>query len=131
MAVDMNMKILVVDDFKTMRRIVTNLLAQLGFDLQNIHEATDGENALLKLQENPYQLIISDWNMEPMDGLQLLQKVRALNGPIKTVPFIMVTAESKPENIIKAKQCGVNNYIVKPFNAETLKKKLSAVLGDF
>lgn len=131
MAVDKNMPILVVDDFKTMRRIVTNLLVQLGFSISNIDEAVDGESALAKMAEKEYKLIISDWNMEPMDGLALLQKIRASNGPMKTVPFVMVTAESKPENIIKAKQCGVNNYIVKPFNAETLKAKLSAVLGAF
>ena len=127
--VDKNMKILVIDDFKTMRRIVTNLLAQLGF--KNIDEAIDGESALEKIAETQYNLIISDWNMEPMSGFELLQKIRAADEPLKTVPFIMVTAESKPENIIKAKQAGVNNYIVKPFNAETLKTKMSAVIGNF
>jgi len=125
--VDMNMKVLVIDDFKTMRRIVTNLLTQIGF--KNIDEAMDGQSALAKIAENNYELIISDWNMEPMSGFELLQKLRASDGPMKTVPFIMVTAESKPENIIKAKQAGVNNYIVKPFNGETLKAKISAVLG--
>ncbi|MDB2414745.1 response regulator [Rickettsiales bacterium] len=129
MAVDFNMNILVIDDFKTMRRIVTNLLNQLGF--KNIDEAADGEGALVKMEEKKYQLIVSDWNMEPMDGLELLQKIRSSDGPHKTVPFIMVTAESKPENIIKAKQAGVNNYIVKPFNAETLKSKMTMVLGNF
>ncbi len=127
--VDKNMKILVIDDFKTMRRIVTNLLFQLGF--KNIDEAIDGESALAKIAETQYQLIISDWNMEPMSGFELLQRIRASDGPLKTVPFIMVTAESKPENIIKAKQAGVNNYIVKPFNAETLKTKMAAVIGNF
>lgn len=127
--VDKNMKILVIDDFKTMRRIVTNLLFQLGF--KNLDEAVDGESALAKIAETQYQLIISDWNMEPMSGFELLQRIRASDGPIKTVPFIMVTAESKPENIIKAKQAGVNNYIVKPFNAETLKTKMAAVIGNF
>jgi two-component system chemotaxis response regulator CheY len=127
--VDMNMNILVVDDFKTMRRIVSNLLMQLGF--KNIDEAIDGESALQKISEKDYKMIISDWNMEPMSGFELLQKIRSSEGEIKTVPFIMVTAESKPENIIKAKQAGVNNYIVKPFNVDTLKSKLTAVLGDF
>jgi two-component system chemotaxis response regulator CheY len=127
--VDMNMNVLVVDDFKTMRRIVGNLLLQLGF--KNIDEAIDGTDALAKIAEKPYQLIISDWNMEPMSGFELLQKIRSSDGALKAIPFIMVTAESKPENIIKAKQAGVNNYIVKPFNAETLKTKLAAVLGNF
>jgi two-component system, chemotaxis family, chemotaxis protein CheY len=130
MAVDLNMPILVVDDFKTMRRIVSGLLTQLGF--KNIDEAEDGNSALVKIQGKPFKLIISDWNMEPMSGFDLLQKIRASdNQTIKTLPFIMVTAESKPENIIKAKQAGVNNYIVKPFNAETLKSKMVAVLGAF
>ncbi len=127
--VDLNMNVLVIDDFKTMRRIVSNLLNQVGF--KNIDEAIDGESALAKIAEKDYDLIISDWNMEPMSGFELLQRIRASEEKIKTVPFIMVTAESKPENIIKAKQAGVNNYIVKPFNAETLKGKLSAVLGEF
>ena len=130
MAVDMNMQILVVDDFKTMRRIVSNLLIQIGF--KNIDEAADGEAALAKIAEKQYNLIISDWNMEPMSGYDLLCKIRGMEGnPIKTVPFIMITAESKPENVVKAKQAGVNNYIVKPFNADTLKKKMTAVLGNF
>jgi len=129
MAVDMNMPILVVDDFKTMRRIVTNLLIQIGF--KSIDDATDGGAALAKINEKEYKLIISDWNMEPMSGFDLLKAVRSSSGPIKNVPFVMITAESKPENVIKAKQAGVNNYIVKPFNAETLKKKLVTVLGNF
>ena len=129
MAVNFDMNILVIDDFKTMRRIVNNLLRQLGF--KNIDEAIDGESALSKIAENKYDLIVSDWNMEPMSGFELLQKIRSSETYIKTVPFIMVTAESKPENIIKAKQAGVNNYIVKPFNAETLKTKLTSVLGPF
>jgi two-component system chemotaxis response regulator CheY len=130
MAVDLNMQILVVDDFKTMRRIVGNLLIQLGF--KNIDEAEDGISALIKMEEKQYKLIISDWNMEPMSGFDLLLKIRSSDKPnIKTIPFIMVTAESKPENIIKAKQAGVNNYIVKPFNGETLKSKMMGVLGPF
>ncbi|PIR37865.1 MAG: two-component system response regulator [Alphaproteobacteria bacterium CG11_big_fil_rev_8_21_14_0_20_39_49] len=127
--VDKHMSILVVDDFKTMRRIVSNLLMQLGFN--NIDEAIDGQSALAKISEKEYKMIISDWNMEPMSGFELLQRIRASDGNIRTVPFIMITAESKPENIIKAKQAGVNNYIVKPFNVDTLKNKLTAVLGEF
>ncbi len=128
MAVDKNMPILVVDDYKTMLRIIRNLLKQLGFE--NVDEATDGSLALARLREKDYGLVISDWNMEPMTGLQLLKEVRA-DTRLKGVPFIMVTAESKTENVVSAKQAGVNNYIVKPFNAETLKTKISAVLGDF
>ena len=128
MPVDRNMNILIVDDYKTMLRIVRNLLKQLGFD--NVDEATDGSAALQKLREKPYQLVISDWNMEPMTGLQLLKEVRA-DTKLKETPFIMITAESKTENVIEAKKAGVSNYIVKPFNADTLKAKLSSVLGAF
>jgi two-component system, chemotaxis family, chemotaxis protein CheY len=128
MSVDMNMPILVVDDYKTMLRIIGNLLKQIGF--QQIDEATDGATALTKLREKDYGLIISDWNMEPMTGLQLLKEVRADNRLSKT-PFIMITAESKTENVVAAKAAGVTNYIVKPFNAETLKQKISAVFGGF
>lgn len=118
--------VLIVDDYKTMLRVVRNLLNQLGF--KNIDEATDGSMAFDMLGKKKYDLIISDWNMEPMTGLDLLKKVRAANN---NVPFIMVTAESKTENIIAAKQAGVNNYIVKPFNADTLKTKIAAVMGAF
>ena len=128
MTVDKDMKILVVDDYKTMIRIIRNLLKQLGF--QNVEEATDGSSALTKLREGNFQLCISDWNMEPMTGYELLKEVRS-DDMLKTLPFIMVTAESKTDNVIAAKKAGVNNYIVKPFNAATLKSKLSAVLGDF
>jgi two-component system chemotaxis response regulator CheY len=128
MAVDMNMQVLIVDDYKTMLRIIRNLLTQLGFT--NVDEAYNGSQALLKLKEKKYGLIISDWNMEPMTGLELLKRVRA-DGEMKDTPFIMVTAESKTENVIAAKQAGVNNYIVKPFNAETLKAKIVSVLGEF
>jgi two-component system chemotaxis response regulator CheY len=128
MSVDKNMNVLIVDDYKTMLRIINSLLRTLGF--VNVDEATDGTMALDMFQKKHYGLVISDWNMEPMSGLELLKKVRALNDN-KDVPFIMVTAESKTENVVAAKQAGVNNYIVKPFNAETLKTKLSAVLGDF
>ena len=128
MAVDMSMKILVVDDYKTMVRIIQNLLKQLGFN--NLDEAANGVDALQKLKLNKYGLVISDWNMEPMTGYELLQSVRS-DEDLKAMPFIMVTAESKTENVIAAKKAGVNNYIVKPFNAATLKQKISAVLGDF
>ncbi len=128
MAVDMNMPILIVDDYKTMLRIIRNLLKQLGFD--NVDEATDGSAALHKLRDKKYSLIISDWNMEPMTGLQLLKEVRS-DTKLKEVPFIMVTAESKTDNVVAAKDAGVSNYIVKPFNAATLKTKLSTVLGEF
>jgi two-component system chemotaxis response regulator CheY len=128
MSVDMNMPILIVDDYKTMLRIIRNLLKQLGFD--NVDEATDGSAALLKLRQKEFALVISDWNMEPMTGIELLREVRA-DARLKDLPFIMVTAESKTENVISAKAAGVSNYIVKPFNAATLKMKLAAVLGNF
>jgi two-component system chemotaxis response regulator CheY len=129
MSVDSEMRILIVDDYKTMLRIIRNLLRQLGFN--NIDEAMDGSQALQQLRAgNEYGLIISDWNMEPMTGLQLLREVRA-DPKLKSTPFIMVTAESKSENVIAAKEAGVSNYIVKPFNAETLKSKMVSVLGDF
>ncbi len=127
-AVDMNMPILIVDDYKTMLRIIRNLLKQLGFN--NVDEATDGAAALAKLRDKQYDLVISDWNMEPMSGLQLLKEVRSDN-KLKALPFVMITAESKSENVVAAKQAGVTNYIVKPFNAATLKTKLNAVLGAF
>ena len=129
MAVDKNMNILIVDDYTTMLRIIKNLLKQLGFN--NVDEATDGSMALDKIKTKQYGLVISDWNMEPMTGLDLLKSVRGSNDNFKNVPFIMVTAESKTENVIAAKQAGVNNYIVKPFNAETLKTKIASVLGEF
>ena len=126
--VDMNMQILIVDDYKTMLRIIRNLLKQLGFN--NVDEATDGSQALQKLRDKKYGLVISDWNMEPMSGLQLLKEVRADNR-LNELPFIMVTAESKSENVVAAKQAGVTNYIIKPFNAATLKSKLTASIGQF
>ncbi len=130
MPVDKNMNVLVVDDFPTMRRIIESLLKQIGFS--NIEQAADGEAALKVLAESgkKFGLIISDWNMEPMSGYELLKQVRA-NETLKAMPFILVTAESKTENVIAAKQAGVNNYIVKPFNAETLKMKLTTVFGEF
>ncbi len=128
MAVDKNMPVLIVDDYKTMLRIIRNLLKQLGFN--NVDEATDGSDALSKLRAKRYELVISDWNMEPMTGLQLLREVRS-DEELKGMPFIMITAESKTENVIAAKEAGVNNYIVKPFNAATLKTKLTSVIGNF
>lgn len=128
MPVDKNINILIVDDYKTMLRIIKNLLKQIGFE--NVDEATDGQMALAKLGEKKYGLIISDWNMEPMSGFELLKQVRG-NDATKATPFIMVTAESKTDNVVAAKQAGVNNYIVKPFNAETLKSKLESVFGAF
>ena len=127
MALDLNMPILVVDDYKTMIRIIRNLLKQLGFD--DVDEASDGTEALGKMKERKYGLVISDWNMEPMTGYELLKHVRA-DGSLNKTPFIMVTAESKTENVIAAKKAGVNNYIVKPFNAQTLKGKIESVFGD-
>ncbi|MGH6718727.1 MAG: response regulator [Alphaproteobacteria bacterium] len=128
MAVDFNMPILIVDDYKTMLRIIKNLLNQLKFT--NVDEASDGQEALTKLRNTSYSLVISDWNMEPMTGLDLLKQVRS-DAKLKAMPFIMITAESKTENVVAAKEAGVNNYIVKPFNAETLKGKLQAVIGQF
>lgn len=128
MAVDMNMNVLIVDDYKTMLRILRNLLRQLSFN--NVEEAIDGTMALQKLRQAQFGLVISDWNMEPMTGIELLREVRA-DEKLKAIPFIMITAESKSENVIAAKEAGVSNYIVKPFNAETLKSKMSSVLGEF
>ena len=128
MAVDKDMSILIVDDYNTMLRIIKNLLRQLGFN--NVEEATDGSAALEKLRSNGFGLVISDWNMEPMTGLQLLRELRA-DEDLQKTPFIMITAESKTENVIAAKEAGVNNYIVKPFNAETLRAKMAAVIGAF
>ena len=126
MSIDKAMNVLIVDDYKTMLRIIRNLLKQIDFN--NVEEATDGVEALAKMRTNNFGLVISDWNMAPMTGLQLLQEVRA-DTRLKQTPFIMITAESKTENVIAAKQAGVSNYIVKPFNAETLKDKIEKVLG--
>ncbi len=128
MAVEMNMPILIVDDYRTMLRIVRNLLSKLGFT--DIDEAADGETAYAMLKNKPYSLVISDWNMQPMTGFELLKVVRA-DADLKALPFIMVTAESKVENVVAARQAGVNNYIIKPFSAAVLKAKLKAVLGEF
>jgi two-component system, chemotaxis family, chemotaxis protein CheY len=127
MAFDPSMPVLVVDDYKTMIRIIRNLLKQLGF--ANVDEASDGTSALNMMREKDYGLIISDWNMEPMTGYELLREVRA-DDRLSRTPFIMVTAESKTDNVIAAKKAGVNNYIVKPFNAATLKSKIDAIFGE-
>ena len=127
MAVDLSMPILVVDDYATMIRIIRNLLRQLGFE--NVDEASDGRAALAKLRARKFGLVISDWNMEPMTGYELLQEVRA-DKNLFDMPFIMITAESKTDNVIAAKKAGVSNYIVKPFNAATLKGKIDAVFED-
>src|ERR1700742_240249 len=124
MSVDLSMPVLVVDDYNTMIRIIRNLLKQIGF--ADIDDAADGSAALARMREKKYGLVISDWNMEPMTGYELLKEVRADPGLTKT-PFIMVTAESKTENVIAAKKAGVDNYIVKPFNAQTLHHKINAV----
>ena len=127
MALDISTPVLIVDDYNTMIRIIRNLLRQLGFE--HIDEANDGTMALAKMRTRSYGLVISDWNMEPMSGFDLLQQVRS-DPELAQVPFIMVTAESKTENVIAAKKAGVNNYIVKPFNAATLKTKIAAVFPD-
>ncbi|MGO4707430.1 response regulator [Microvirga sp. 2MCAF38] len=127
MSLDFSIPVLVVDDYQTMVRILRNLLKQVGF--QDVDDASDGAAALAKLREKEYGLVISDWNMEPMTGYELLQHVRA-DEKLQNLPFIMVTAESKTENVVAAKKAGVNNYIVKPFNAQTLQAKISAVLGQ-
>src|SRR5258708_25778857 len=127
MAIDMTMPVLVVDDYNTMIRIIRNLLKQLGFE--DVDEANGGSAALAKMRQKKYGLVISDWNMEPMTGYELLKEVRGDPGLSKT-PFIMVTAESKTENVIAAKKAGVNNYIVKPFNAQTLQSKIEAVFSE-
>ncbi|EFO34511.1 chemotaxis protein CheY [Roseibium sp. TrichSKD4] len=127
MALDLQMPVLVVDDYKTMIRIIRNLLKQLGFE--DIDDAADGTEALEKMKQRKYGLVISDWNMEPMTGYELLKQVRA-DADLSKTPFIMVTAESKTENVIAAKKAGVSNYIVKPFNAQTLKGKIEAVFDS-
>lgn len=124
--VDKNMSILVVDDFQTMTQLMRYLLFSLGF--KNVDEARDGRSALAKMSEKQYNLVISDWNMQPMSGIDFLKYLRAQGN---SVPFILVTAENKTENVIEAKAAGVSNYIIKPYNAITLKSKLISVLGEF
>ena len=120
------MPILVVDDYATMVRIIRNLLKQIGFE--NVDEASNGAAAFEKIKEGNFGLVISDWNMEPMSGFELLQRVRQ-NPATAHLPFIMVTAESKTDNVIAARKAGVTNYIVKPFNAQTLKARIDQALG--
>lgn len=126
MTLDKNMKILVVDDFSTMRRIVKNILRQLNF--VNIIESDDGSTALEVLQREKIDLVVSDWNMPKMTGLELLKVIRA-DDALKHIPFLMVTAEAQQENIIEAVKSGVSNYIVKPFTAETLSQKINQIFS--
>jgi two-component system chemotaxis response regulator CheY len=126
MPMDPNIKILIVDDFSTMRKIIRNILTQLGF--KNILEADDGTTALEILKKEKVDLIISDWNMPKMSGLELLKAVRS-DENLKDIPFVMVTAEAQKENILEAIKYKVNQYIVKPFTPETLKEKLEKVFG--
>ena len=128
MSVDLSMPVLIVDDYATMLRIVKNLLKQIGFN--NVDEATDGGEALQMMKRKKYGLVISDWNMTPVTGIELLRSVRQ-DADLKPTPFIMVTAESKTDNVVEAKNAGVSNYIVKPFSSEILKGKIASVLGAF
>ena len=121
---DPNMKILVVDDFSTMRRIVRNLLKELGFS--NVHEAEDGVDALKKLRAESFDFVVSDWNMPNMTGIDLLREIRK-DAALKHLPVLMVTAEAKRENIIEAAQAGASGYVVKPFTAITLDEKLQKI----
>jgi two-component system chemotaxis response regulator CheY len=123
-----NMKILVVDDFSTMRRIVRNLLVELGFSGPLIQEADDGENAMVMLKGQPFDMVVTDWNMPNMTGIDLLRAIRA-EASLKGLPVLMVTAENNRDQIIAAAQAGVNGYIVKPFTAQTLKEKLDAIMA--
>ncbi len=124
MAIDYNMRVLIVDDFATMRRIVKNILSQLGF--KNFIEADDGSTAWEILQKEPVDFIVSDWNMPKMAGIDLLKKVRA-DDRFKDLPFLMVTAEAQKENIVEAVKARVSNYIVKPFTPETLSEKIEKI----
>ncbi|MGB3725110.1 MAG: chemotaxis response regulator CheY [Glaciecola sp.] len=121
---DKNMKILVVDDFSTMRRIIKNLLKDLGFT--NIQEADDGNTALPMLQQGEFDFVVTDWNMPGMQGIDLLRAIRS-SDKLKHLPVLMVTAEAKKEQIVAAAQAGVNGYVVKPFTAATLKEKLDKI----
>lgn len=121
---DPNINILVVDDFPTMRRIVRTLLKELGFS--NVEEAEDGREALAKLREGQFELVVSDWNMPNLDGLEMLKQIRA-DEALKHLPVLMVTAEAKKENIIAAAKAGASGYVVKPFTAATLEEKLNKI----
>lgn len=128
MALDKNMSILVVDDFSTMRRIITNVLRQLGFD--SISEAEDGAKALHMLEGQPFDFVITDWNMPEMSGLDLIKAIRASDDEkLKSIPVLMVTAEALQDNIIAAAKAGVNNYIIKPFDAQTLGDKINKIFA--
>ncbi len=126
MAIDYNMRVMIVDDFATMRRIVKNILTQLGF--KNFVEADDGSVAWDMLQKDPVDFIVSDWNMPKMTGIELLKKVRA-DEKLKDIPFLMVTAEAQKENIVEAVKAQVSNYIVKPFTPETLQEKIDKIFN--
>jgi len=123
---DFSMKILVVDDFATMRRIVKNILKQIGFT--NISEADDGVTALEAMSKTQFDLVISDWNMPKMTGIELLKKVRS-TPEFKDLPFLMVTAEAQKQNVIEAVQAGVSNYVVKPFTADAISDNLNKIFG--
>jgi two-component system chemotaxis response regulator CheY len=124
MPADLNMKVLVVDDMSTMRRIVKNILKQLGFS--NLEEAENGQDALGKLKADNYGFVVSDWNMPIMMGIDMLRAIRA-DEKLKHIPVLMVTAEAQKENLMEAIQAGVSNYIVKPFTAETMQEKINKI----
>ena len=124
---DQNMKILTVDDFSTMRRIIRNMLRQLGYN--NVVEAEDGAEALSLLHREKVDFVISDWNMPNMSGLDLLKAIRA-DDNLKPLPVLLVTAEALKENVVEALKAGVNNYVIKPFTAETLKEKIDAIFKE-
>ena len=126
MAVDKSTPILIVDDYRTMIRIIRNLLTQLGFD--NLEDVPDGRAALARLKERQFGLVISDWNMEPMSGMELLQEVRA-DPELGALPFLMVTAQNRDDRIALAREAGVDGYVVKPFSANTLGERISSVMG--
>ncbi len=126
MPADPNMKILVVDDMSTMRRIIKNILKQLGFS--NMDEAENGQEALQKLRADTFGFVVSDWNMPVMPGIEMLRAIRA-DEKLKHIPVLMVTAEAQKENLIQAIQAGVNNYIVKPFTAETMQEKINKIFN--
>ncbi len=128
MAFDRSRPVLVIDDYRDIVRLLTNLLRQLGFS--DIDGAMNGAEGLRKLRKRDYALVLCDWNMEPMTGLQLLREVRADTG-LSDLPFIMVTGESKTEYVVAAKRAGVSNYIVKPFNVQAVRTKIEATVGTF
>ena len=124
---DLKMKVLVVDDFSTMRRILKNILKQIGYS--DIEEAEDGNSALVRLRQGGFGLVVSDWNMPNMTGLDLLKAIRADNA-LNNMPVLMVTAEAKKENVMDAIKAGVNNYVVKPFTADVLKEKIEKIFDS-